>query len=79
MTNKSKKLSKEGAPSTRRESRDALLGENNSEEIKKGAKIPFIKNVGFINEKWTEILVEEESEEIDRHEIKKAIIQMIKR
>ena len=40
-----------------------------------------IKNVGFVNEKWTEILVEDEekSHEIDHHEIKKAIIQMMKR
>ena len=44
-------------------------------------EIPKIKNVGFVNYKWTEILVEddEESEEIDRNKVKKAIIQMMKR
>ena len=37
--------------------------------------------MGFVNYKWTEILVEDEveSQEIDRNEVKKAIIQMMKR
>ena len=58
-----------------------MFGEKCSDETKKGIEIPFMKNVGFVNEKWTEILVEDEevSDEIDRHEIKKAIIQMMKK
>ena len=81
MTNKTTKTPKEEAPSTRGESSDSLLGEKGSELINKGKEIPFIKNVGFVNENWAEILVEneEKSNEIDRHEIKKAIIQMMKR
>ena len=58
-----------------------MLGEKGSNRQNKAKELPFIKNVGFVNEKWTEILVDNESEshEIYRDEIKKAIIQMSKR
>ena len=79
-TNKSSKLSKDEAPSTFGESTDSLLGDKGSKTQKKSIDISFIKNVGFVNEKWTEIPVEdeEESDKMDREEIKRAIIQMTK-
>ena len=63
------------------ESSDCLLGEKDCDKQNKSKDIPFIKNVGFVNKKWTEILVEdeEESDEMDREEIKRAIVQMTKR
>ena len=69
------------ATSTRGESLSSLLGEKGSNKTNETKELPFIKNVGFVNEKWTEILVDNESEsqEMDRDEIKKAIIQMSKR
>ena len=56
-----------------------MTGEEKEKE--KQNEIPKIKNVGFVNYKWAEILVEDEveSQEIDRNEVKKAIIQMMKR
>ena len=47
----------------------------------KGCKDAIFKNVGFVNYKWTEILVEVEAEceELEREEVKKAIIQLSKR
>ena len=80
-TKESNKLSKDEAPSTSGESSGSLLGEKGSDKPNKSKELPFIKNVGFVNKKWTEILVdnEAESDEMDRDEIKKAIIQMAKR
>ena len=51
------------------------------EEKRKKNENPKVKNAGFVNYKWTEILVEdeEEGEEIDRHDVSKVIIQMMKR
>ena len=64
--------------STREDSSDSLLGKKKKAEAQK--EIPKVKKVGFVNHKWTEIFVEdeEESQEIDRNEVKKAIIQMMK-
>ena len=69
-TNKSNELPKDEAPSTRGESSSSLLGAKGSNRQNKSKKLPFIKNVGFVNEKWTEILVdnEAESDEMDREE-----------
>ena len=80
-TNESNELSNDEAPSTRGEPSGSLLGEKGNNKTNKSKDIPFIKNVGFVNRKWTEVLVDNESEsnEIDRDEIKKAIIQMTKR
>ena len=79
--NKSTKPTEDRAPSTRRESSGSLLGKKGCEKQNKSRELPLIKNVGFVNEKWTEIPVdnEAESDEMDRDEIKKAIIQMSKR
>ena len=73
------KTNAEEKESTREESSDPLLTEK--EKVEEPIEITKIKYVGFLNYKWTEILVEdeEESQEIDRNEIKKAIIQMMKR
>ena len=67
----------ENKKSTLRKSPDTEVGE----EKGKQNEIPKVKNVGFVNYKWTEILVEDEGEgeEIDRQDMKKAIIQMMKK
>ena len=80
-TNKSNVLSRDEAPCTREEPLGSVLGEKGSNRQDKAKEPPFIKNFGFVNEKWTEILVDNEleSKEIDRDEIKKAIIQISKR
>ena len=56
-----------------------MLGEKKKEEVQN--EIPKVKIVGFVNYKWTEILVEDDEEcnGIDRNDVKKAIIQMMKR
>ena len=42
---------------------------------------PIFKNVGFVNRKWTEIVVEdeEECEQLERNKVKEAIIQLSQR
>ena len=79
--NESNILSNDETPSTRGESSGSLLGEKGIDKPNKSEDIPFIKNVGFVNKKWTDILVdnEAESDEMDRDEIKKPIIQMTKK
>ena len=50
---------------------------NTKEKIDKA----IFKNIGFVNRKWTEIAVsdEVECEQLEREEVKKAIIQMSQR
>ena len=68
--------------------KDELIKENKSNTGSTNArtsdhspKDPIFKNVGFVNRKWTEILVgdEEECDQLERDEVKKAIIQMSQR
>ena len=52
-----------------------------TKEDKEETKDAIFKNVGFVDQKWTEILVEDEKEceELEREEVKKAIIKLSKR
>ena len=52
-----------------------------SKKTKEEIKEAIFKNVGFVNRKWAEILVEDEEkcEQLESEEVKKGIIQLSKR
>ena len=51
---------------------------NKNTKVPESTKEAIFKNVGLVNRKWTEILVEdeEECEQLEREEVKKTIIQL---